>query len=211
MHRFSFLFVLPLLAATAGGCAAPSDQAESGDDEATLSDALTQGSTYVRITGTCFQSYEMKAINTGVKLGASELVFKPGQEGKQFAFCAGTDRVVLRGAKTADGKFAVDSVWMQQTGTTLGENAEIVRALKRANGESFELALNSDAVRRVSFDLGANTLSTTGARQLSTGRILFAGPRTATSNGGGGGGGYGRPAPAANGARRVDAVFQEME
>lgn len=153
----------------------------------------------------------MKAVNTGTTLGAANLVFKPGQEGKQFAFCAGTDRVILRGNKTEDGNFAVDSVWMQQSGATVAQNVEIVRALRTASGETFERALNATQVRRTSFQLGSQSLSTTSARQFANGRILFAGPRSAASGTATGGGGYGQPQPAAGSSRKVDAVFQEME
>jgi hypothetical protein len=201
MSRRSFFFALPLLAAA---CAGPVDQDAS---EATLADELTSGATYVRITGTCFQSYDMKAVNTGVTLGASKLVFKPGEEDKQFAFCAGTDRVILRGNKTADGNFAVENVWMQQSGEVVAQDVEIVRALKRESGEMFERSLNGNQVRRVSFQLGSQSLSETSAQQLATGRILFAGPRSGST---GGTGGYGQQG-ASTSTRRVDAIFQEME
>lgn len=209
MFRRSFFFVLPLLAAA---CASPtSDEAESSESPESISDELTSGSVYVRITGTCFQSYEMKAVNTGETLGAAKLVFAPGEEGKQFAFCAGTDRVILRGKKTADGNFAVDDVWMQQSGANVPQNVEIVRALRTATGATFELPLNASQARRISFQLGSHSLSETSTRQLGSGRILFAGPRSAASGGSTGGGGYGQPAGASGGTRRVDAVFQEME
>jgi hypothetical protein len=203
MFRRSFCFVLPVLAVA---CAAP---AVEESPEASISDELTSASVYVRITGTCFQSYDMKAVNTGATLGAAKLVFEPGEENKQFAFCAGTDRVILRGHKTDDGNFAVDSVWMQQSGETVGQNVEIVRALRTTTGETFERALNATQVRRASFQLGSHSLSTTSTEQFAKGRILFAGPRS-TSSSGTGGGGYGQPSTP-SGARRVDAVFQEME
>jgi hypothetical protein len=135
MSLRSMLLVLPLLAVA---CAAPASSPEDGAQTEMAEDDLTAGKQYVRITGTCFQSYDMKSLNTGASLGASRLVFQPGQEGKQFAFCAGTDRVVLRGSKTADGAFAVDAVWMQQSGATVPVDAEIVQALRLASGESFE-------------------------------------------------------------------------
>jgi hypothetical protein len=208
MLRRPFLFALPLLAAA---CASPVDQdgTEASESPESISEELTS-SVYVRITGTCFQSYEMKTVNTGVTLGASKLVFKPGEENKQFAFCAGTDRVILRGNKTADGNFAVDSVWMQQTGATVAQNVEIVRALRTATGDTWERALNDTQVRRMSFQLGTQSLSEVSTRQFANGRILFAGPRSASS-GGGGGGGYGQPTSTSSSTRRVDAVFQEME
>ena len=200
MNRFSFCFVLPLLAFA---CAAPAS------DEATesMSDELTSSSVYVRITGTCFQSYDMRTVNTGATLGAARLVFKPGEESKQFAFCAGTDRIILRGAKTDDGSFAVDSVWMQASGSLVASDVELVRGLKRASGETLELPLNATQARRVSFQFGTQTLSTTAAEQFATGRVIFAGPRSGAA---GGSGGYGQPGASAS-TRKVDAIFQEME
>ena len=209
MFRRSFFFALPLLAAA---CASPTAEDASADTESTdaISEELTSASVYVRITGTCFQSYEMKAVNTGTTLGAAKLVFRPGEENKQFAFCAGTDRVILRGNKTDDGNFAVDSVWMQQTGATVAQNVEIVRALRTSAGETFERALNANEVRRMSFQLGSQSLSATSTQQFAKGRILFAGPRSSASSGGTGGG-YGQRQPTSASTRRVDAVFQEME
>lgn len=197
MNRLSLCFALPLFVFA---CAA-----QPSDDETTesLADEVTSSATYVRITGTCFQSYDMKAVNTGATLGAARLVFKPGEESKQFAFCAGTDRVILRGAKTDDGNFAVDSVWMQQSGETVAQNAELVRALKRESGETLELSLNGTQARRVSFQFGTQTLSTVATEQFAKGRVIFAGPKS-----GGGSGGYGQSAGA---TRKVEAVFQEME
>lgn len=202
MSLRSFLFVLPLLAVA---CAAPTQEPSIE----TVDDDLTAAKVYVRITGTCFQTYEMKALNTGASLGASRLVFKPGQEGKQFAFCAGTDRLVLRGSKAADGTFAVDDVWIQQSGSPLTADAEVVRAIRLETGESFERPVNAGATRRVTFQFGGQTLSTTTTAQLATGRVLFAGPRVgaAPAQGGYGGGGGG----ASSGTRRVDAVFTQMD
>jgi len=203
MSLRSLLFALPLLAAA---CTGPAVDEETSD--VTFADDVTaSGTTYVRITGTCFQSYEMTAVNTGARLGASRLSFKPGQESKQLAFCAGTDRVILRGKKTADGDFAVDNVWIQQSGAAVAQNVEIVRALKVESGETFELPLNGSQVRRVSFELGSQSLSATSSQQLAGGRILFAGARRGASSSSGG---YGASPSTSASTRKVDAVFEEM-
>jgi len=200
MSRFSFFLALSLLTSACGG---PLDQEVPEE----LASAMNELSTaiYVRITGTCFQTYEMLAVNTGTKLGAAALVFRPGEEGKQLAFCAGTDRIVLRGNKRSDGDFAVENVWIQQSGGAVGQNVEFVRALKLETGATFERALNATPVRAVSFQLGSHTLSDTSARQFANGRIIFAGAR-----GSSGGGGYGQSSGSTN-TRKVDAVFQEMQ
>ncbi len=195
MSRIATMLMLPFVFLACAS--APDDAAVES-----LSSEVSVASTYVRITGTCFQSYEMTAVNTGATLGASKLVFKAGEEDKQFAFCAGTDRVILRGSKTVDGSFAVDNVWMQQSGNTVSQDTEIVRAIRLDSSETFEVAANARDVRRVTLQFGAQTLSEQGNAQLAAGRILLAGPRQTAAAGG-----YGQ---SASNARRVDAVFEEL-
>lgn len=168
---------------------------ESFDDDTVAADGKADAvaPVYVRITGTCFQTYNLIAVNTGASLGASDLVFDPGEESKEGFFCAGTNRALLRGSKQANGVFAVHDVWLQESGSPVGNDAEFVRALELSDGRTFERSVNTTPIRPVALAFGTLDLSARAEDQFTRGRIVLASPRTTT------------------GRRSVAAVFTEME